>query len=87
MQEERKFIELENLNGEVEKVEIFAEIKSDKDDKTYVLLTADEEIGEEVNVSMGHIYEEDGKMNLELVEDLEELNYAYSLINKALRGE
>ena len=81
---ERQFIEVENLNGEIEQVEIFAEIKSQRDDKVYVLITSDETIEEEVNMTVGYIYEEDGKMNLELVESAEELNYVYSLINKSL---
>lgn len=85
MEEERQFIEVENLNGEIEKVEIFAEIKSERDNKVYVLLTPDEEIGEEVNMAIGYVYEESGKMNLELVENQEELNYVYSLINKSLK--
>lgn len=85
MQEERQFVEIENLNGEIEKVEIFAEINSERDNKVYVLLTPDEAIEEEVNMAIGYIYEENGKMNLELVENEEELNYVYSLINRALR--
>lgn len=85
MQEQRQFIEVENLNGEIEKIEIFAEIKSKKDDKVYVLLTPDEVIEKEVNMAVGYIYEEDGKMNLELVENIEELNYVYSLVNNELR--
>ena len=85
MQEERQFVEIENLNGEIEKVEIFAEINSQRDNKVYVLLTPDEAIEEEVNMAIGYIYEENGKMNLELVENEEELNYVYSLINRALR--
>lgn len=87
VENEREFIEVENLNGEIEKVEIFAEIKSERDDKVYVLLTPDETIEEEVNMAVGYIYEEDDKMNLELVENEEELNYVYSLINKSLREE
>jgi len=85
VQEERQFIEIENLNGEIEKVEIFAEIKSERDNKVYVLLTPDKEIGEEVNMVIGYVYEDSGKMNLELVETQEELNYVYSLINKNLK--
>ena len=85
MQEERQFIEVENLNGEIEKVEIFAEIKSERDNKVYVLLTTDEVIENEVNMAIGYVYEENGKMNLEIVENKEELNYVYSLINKNLK--
>ena len=85
VENEREFIEVENLNGEIEKVEIFAEIKSERDDKVYVLLTPDKTIEEEVNMAIGYIYEENGKMNLELVENEEELNYVYSLINNALK--
>lgn len=87
MEEERQFIEVENLNGEIEKVEIFAEIKSERDNKVYVLLTPDEEIGEEVNMTIGYICEENDKMNLKLVENQEELNYVYSLINKSLKED
>lgn len=85
MQDERQFIEVENLNGEIEKVEIFAEIKSERDNKVYVLLTTDEVIESEVNMAIGYVYEENGKMNLEIVENQEELNYVYSLINKNLK--
>ena len=85
MNEERQFIEVENLNGEIEKVEIFAKVKSQRDDKVYVLLTPDEVIEENVNMAIGYIYEENGRMNLELVENQEELNYVYSLINNALK--
>lgn len=85
MPEERNFIEVENLNGEIETVEIFAEIKSERDNKIYVLLTPDEVIEEEVNMDVGYIYEENGKMNLELVENEEELNYVYSLIINNLK--
>ena len=63
VENEREFIEVENLNGEIEKVEIFAEIKSERDDKVYVLLTPDKTIEEEVNMAIGYIYEENGKMN------------------------
>lgn len=85
MNEERQFIEVENLNGEIEKVEIFAKVKSQRDGKVYVLLTPDETIEENVNMTIGYIYEENGRMNLELVENQEELNYVYSLINNALK--
>jgi len=85
VQEERQFIEVENLNGEIEKVEIFAEIKSERDNKVYVLLTTDEVIENEVNMAIGYVYEENGKMNLEIVENKEELNYVYSLINENLK--
>ena len=37
MQEERQFVEVENLNGEIQKVEIFAQIKSERDNKVYVI--------------------------------------------------
>lgn len=85
--DERQFIEVENLNGEIEKIEIFAEIKSERDDKTYVLLTNDDDIGEEVNMEVGFIYEENDRMILELVDDINEINYVYSLINKTLMEE
>ena len=83
---ERQFIEIENINGEVEKVEIFAEIKSKRDNKYYVLMTADETIEEEVNVAIGHIYKDNNKMNVELIENEEEINYVYSLLNEMMVG-
>ena len=86
-QDERKFIEVENLNGEIEKVEIFAEVKSERDNKVYVLMTPDETIEEEVNITIGCIYEKNDKLNLDLIENEEELNYVYSLINKSLMEE
>ncbi len=85
MQESRKFVEVENQNGEIEKVEIIAELKSKKDDKVYVLLTSDEKIGEYINMAVGHIYKENGKYSLELVENQEELRYVYSLITDSLK--
>lgn len=81
---DRQFIEVENLNGEIEKVEIFAQVKSKRDDKVYVLLTPDEEIKEDVNMAMGYIYEEKGKINLQLIENEEEFNYVLSLLNEVL---
>lgn len=84
MQEEREFIELENENGEIQKIEIFGEVKSERDNKVYVLFTTDEELKDEVNMTVGYIYEENDRMNLEIVENDEELNYVFDLINKVL---
>ena len=39
---EREYIEIENDFGEVEKAEIICTIKSEQDDKEYVILTQDE---------------------------------------------
>lgn len=75
------FIEIENLNGEVETVEVIAKVNSKKDDKTYILFTPDSEIKDEVNVGIGYVYEENGKDNLEIITNHEEINYVYSLIN------
>ena len=85
MLDERTFVEVENLKGEIEKIEIFAEIKSEKEDKTYVLMTGEESIGEEVNISIGYIYDEEDQTKIKLVEDQEEISYVSSLINKALK--
>ena len=87
MDVKREFIEIENLKGETQKVEVFAEIKSKRDDKVYVLLTPDETIGDEVNISIGHIHDEDGKIILELVESEEEIKYVSSLLDEVLAEE
>jgi len=84
MKKEKEFIELENENGEIQKIEIFGEVKSERDNKVYVLFTTDEELKDEVNMTVGYIYEENDRMNLEIVENDEELNYVFDLINKAL---
>lgn len=81
---EREFVEVENMNGEVEIVEIFAKIKSKKDDKLYVLLTPDKSLKEYVNMAIGYVNNDN---ILELVEDYEERDYVYSLINEALTEE
>ena len=49
---DREFIEVINQNNEKEKIEIFAQVKSEKNNKLYVLLTPDEEINDEVNIAI-----------------------------------
>lgn len=85
MNKDRQFIEIENLNGEKEQVEIISTIKSKRDNKTYVILTTDKEIGEDVSVNIGYLYLEDNKLNLELVKEIEEINYVNSLIEEIVR--
>ena len=84
MEEERLFIDVEDEYGKTGKIELITEVKSKRDDKTYVLLTPDKEINDEINVSFGHVFEKDGRLNLELIEDEEEINYICSLIEESL---
>ena len=83
--EQRNFIEVDSGNGDIKKVEVICELKSKSDNKTYVVITEDEEIDDEINVSIAYIYERNEKVYLELIEDEDELNYAYSLMNEMLK--
>lgn len=82
---DREFIEVINQNNEKEKIEIFAQVKSEKDNKLYVLLTPDEEINDEVNIAIATLEEKEHEYYMNLVEDQEELNYVYDLIIKSLK--
>ena len=82
---DRKFIEVINQNNEKEKIEIFAQVKSEKDNKLYVLLTPDEEINDEVNIAIATLEKKDNEFYINLVENQEELNYVYDLIIKSLK--
>ena len=82
---DRKFIEVINQNNEKEKIEIFAQVKSEKDNKLYVLLTPDEEINDEVNIAIATLEEKENEFYMNLVENQEELNYVYDLIIKSLK--
>ena len=82
---DRKFIEVINQNNEKEKIEIFAQVKSEKNNKLYVLLTPDEEINDEVNIAIATLEEKENEFYMNLVEDQEELNYVYDLIIKSLK--
>ena len=84
VENERNFIEVENLNGEKETVEIIGEIKSERDDKLYALVTPDKTLGDEISIVVVQVIEKEDNINLEFVENQEELNYVYSLINKKL---
>lgn len=82
MIEDREFVEIVNDDGTIEKVEFIGTINSKRDDNVYVLLTADEVIGDEVNVVFGRIYEEDGKEYIDYLKDEEEINYVNSLLDE-----
>ena len=82
MTEEREFVEIVNDDGSVEKVELIGVIESKRDDKVYALLTEDKEIGEEVNVIFGILYEEDGKEYIDYLTDDEEIDYVNSLLDE-----
>ncbi len=80
--EEREFIEIENADGSVDVVELIGTIESKRDDKVYAILTEDEVLGDEVNVTFGYIYEEDGKEFIDYLTDKEEIEYVNSLLNE-----
>ena len=82
MNEEREFVEIVNADGTVDKVEFIGTINSKRDNKVYALLTADEVIGDEVNVTFGCIYEEDGKEYIDYLTDQEEIDYVNSLLDE-----
>lgn len=82
---DREFIEVINQNNEKEKIEIFAQVKSEKDNKLYVLLTPDVEINDEVNIAIATLEEKENEFYIDLVKGEEELNYVYDLIIKSLK--
>ncbi len=79
---EREFIEIENADGTIDTVELIGTINSKRDNKVYAILTSDEEIGEDVNVSFGLMYEEDGKNYIDALTDSEEIEYVVSLLRE-----
>lgn len=80
--EEREFIEIENADGSVDVVELIGTIESKREDKVYAILTEDEVLGDEVSVTFGYIYEEDGKEFIDYLTDEEEIEYVNSLLNE-----
>lgn len=84
---ENKFIEIENELGEVEFAEIICTIESEREDKTYVILTQDEEITEEVNIIVGILTKENDETIFTEVESDEEYDYVVSLMDKIERSE
>ena len=82
MKEERNFIEIEGADGAIEVVELVGTINSKRDDKVYAILTDDEVIGEDVNVTFGYIYEENGKEYIDYLKDKEEIDYVNSLLDE-----
>lgn len=86
MNEEREFIDIIGNDGTTQKMELIGSVNSKKDDKEYLILTQDENIGDEVNIVMAYVYEEDGIDYIEVVKDQEEIDYVYSLLDE-LAGE
>ena len=84
---EKHYIEIEYDLGQVEKAEILGIIPSQRDDKNYIILTQDEEIGEEVNIIVGILYEVNGEEIFVEVEDDAEYEYVVSLMDKVAKGE
>lgn len=84
---EKQIIKIENELGEVEVAEIICTIQSEREDKTYVILTQDEEITEEVNIIAGILLEENGETVFKEVESDEEYDYVVSLMEKIESSE
>lgn len=82
MNEEREFIEIVNADGTVDVVELVGTIQSKRDDRVYAILTEDEVIGDDVNVTFGYLYEEDGKEYIDYLTDEDEINYVNSLLDE-----
>lgn len=80
--EEREFVEIVNADGSIDKVEFIGVVESKRDDKIYAILTDDKEIGEEINVTFGLIYEEEGKEYIDYLTDDEEIDYVNSLLDE-----
>lgn len=80
--EEREFVEIVNADGSIDKVEFIGVVESKRDDKIYAILTDDKEIGEEISVTFGLIYEEDGKEYIDYLTDDEEIDYVNSLLDE-----
>ena len=87
MVDEREFVQVENLNGEIEEAELIFTFKLDDSDKVYAMLTTDKVIGEEVNVVIGTLYVEDNERVFELVEDTEELKRIHAYLDKIGESE
>lgn len=86
MNEEREFIDIIGADGTTQKMELIAIVESKKDEKEYLILTQDENIGEDVNIVMAYVYEEDGIDYIEVVKEQEEIDYVYSLLDE-MAGE
>ena len=80
--EEKYYIEIENIAGEVEKAELIGFVPSEIDEKTYVVLTKDETIGDEVNVIVGTLEQEEDVNIFTEIESDEEFEYVVSLMEK-----
>ena len=84
---DKDIIEIIGDDGQKMDMELITVVKSKKDDKEYLVLTQDEEIGEEVNIVMAYAYEEDGKDYIEVLKEQEEIDYVYSLLDELVGEE
>ena len=84
--EERALIDIVGADGTTQKMELIAIVESKKDEKEYLILTQDENIGDDVNIVMAYVYEEDGIDYIEVVKEQEEIDYVYSLLDE-MAGE
>lgn len=82
MNEEREFVEIVNADDSVDVVELIGTINSKRDDKVYAVLTEDEVLGDEVSVTFGRIYKENGKEYIDYLTDDEEIDYVNSLLDE-----
>lgn len=83
--EEREFIAIEDADGDIVEAELICELESKKEDKTYVILTTDEEIEDEVNIIVGYWNYNGEEQTFELVTDEEEIDYVHSLMDEDIK--
>ena len=81
--DERKMIKI-NDNGVEKEIEVIAIVPSKIDDKKYAVYTFDKEIGDEVNIDIAVLRSKDNISYLETIENEDELDYAYFLMNEII---
>ena len=78
----KEYIEIFEEDGTLNKYELITTIKSDRDNKIYYIMTANEEIGEEIDYFVGYVLEDDEDYNITMVDDDNELDYVEMLIDR-----
>lgn len=88
MEEEKEYIQVEFEDGDVEQLEIIADVMSQRDNKHYVLLSNGQTSEEDVDIVIGALNKtEDGEVYMDYVNDKNEIDYVMALVNKKIEGE